>query len=405
MRAPEDSANHSTGRRSPSARSRAAMMRRHSGSARCPRPRVGSPSDRDPRHPLGTVSVWLRDHARRRGSRCSCRTAGRPAPAAPSSSRSYSTNSPGGKSARRCRRRREHRDDLVRVGRADAPGPQHPLLVLGQRPDRLGRRRPLAHGDARARRCPRRRRTASRSSPSAVRDAGPAARTFSRPTPAASGAQLAGELAPQLAAARPTAAARRARSGCLRALPLGQRRRARRASPASACRPIRSSSGYRRPVRSSSRTGVRSRTSAMREQPLVLRVARARPRGTGRRPPATAAARARSSPAATARAARRSSGAGCGKQVLGEAAVRAGRNVKCWVRRCSAGGRRRLVTVTSSCCSVAAEVAAAQQLDQPAGHLVGVLPRRPAARWPGRPRPSRPRGRRAGARRRRRRRR
>ena len=43
MRAPEDSANHSTGTSSSSARSSAAITRRHSASASEPRPLVGSP--------------------------------------------------------------------------------------------------------------------------------------------------------------------------------------------------------------------------------------------------------------------------------------------------------------------------------------------------------------------------
>ena len=44
MRAPEESANHSTGTSSSSARSSAAITRLHSGSASEPSPRVGSPS-------------------------------------------------------------------------------------------------------------------------------------------------------------------------------------------------------------------------------------------------------------------------------------------------------------------------------------------------------------------------
>ena len=44
IRAPADSANHSTGTPSSSARSSAAMIRRHSGSASEPRAFVGSPS-------------------------------------------------------------------------------------------------------------------------------------------------------------------------------------------------------------------------------------------------------------------------------------------------------------------------------------------------------------------------
>ena len=57
IRAPEDTANHSTGTRSFSARSSAAMMRRHSGSARLPRPRVGSLSSATRVIPSGTLAV------------------------------------------------------------------------------------------------------------------------------------------------------------------------------------------------------------------------------------------------------------------------------------------------------------------------------------------------------------
>ena len=51
--APAESANHSTGTRSSSARSRAAMMRRHSGSASDPSALVGSPSSTTRAMPSG----------------------------------------------------------------------------------------------------------------------------------------------------------------------------------------------------------------------------------------------------------------------------------------------------------------------------------------------------------------
>ena len=53
IRAPEDSANHSTGTRIRSARSSAAMIRRHSGSATAPSAFVGSPKQHDPGDALG----------------------------------------------------------------------------------------------------------------------------------------------------------------------------------------------------------------------------------------------------------------------------------------------------------------------------------------------------------------
>ena len=55
MRAPDDSANHSTGTCSRSARSSAAMIRRHSGSASAPSRRVGSPRIATLRHALGDL--------------------------------------------------------------------------------------------------------------------------------------------------------------------------------------------------------------------------------------------------------------------------------------------------------------------------------------------------------------
>ena len=57
IRAPEDSANHSTGTPSSSARSSAAMIRRHSGSATEPSAFVGSPSRTTRCMPSGWRSV------------------------------------------------------------------------------------------------------------------------------------------------------------------------------------------------------------------------------------------------------------------------------------------------------------------------------------------------------------
>ncbi len=51
IRAPEESANHSSGTPSSLARSRAATTRRHSGSATAPSERVGSPSSTTRRIP------------------------------------------------------------------------------------------------------------------------------------------------------------------------------------------------------------------------------------------------------------------------------------------------------------------------------------------------------------------
>ena len=60
IRAPADSANHSTGTRIRSARSRAAMIRAHSGSATAPSALVGSPQSTHAGHALGVqrASAW-----------------------------------------------------------------------------------------------------------------------------------------------------------------------------------------------------------------------------------------------------------------------------------------------------------------------------------------------------------
>ena len=104
MRAPEDTANHSTGTRSRSARSSAAMIRRHSGSARLPSPRVGSLSIATRVIPSGTFAVWLVSSPTTTlavllpGARSTGHQRRRRRP------RSCSTNVPGGKSAERARR-------------------------------------------------------------------------------------------------------------------------------------------------------------------------------------------------------------------------------------------------------------------------------------------------------------
>ena len=58
--APDDSVNHSTGTPIRSAKSSAAMIRLHSGSAKLPSPRVGSPNSATRVMPSGTCSVSLR---------------------------------------------------------------------------------------------------------------------------------------------------------------------------------------------------------------------------------------------------------------------------------------------------------------------------------------------------------
>ncbi len=96
--APDETANHSTGTRRRSARSSAARIRRHSGSARLPSPWVGSLSSATRVIPSGTAAVRLvisptttlavfSPGSRSTGTR------------SPSESRSYSVKLPGGNPA------------------------------------------------------------------------------------------------------------------------------------------------------------------------------------------------------------------------------------------------------------------------------------------------------------------
>ena len=93
--APEESANHSTGTPRPSARSSAAITRRHSGSASEPSARVGSPSRTTRSMPSGWRSVRLRTSPT---TMLAVLVAGgrSTGTSSPSSSRSCSTNSPAG---------------------------------------------------------------------------------------------------------------------------------------------------------------------------------------------------------------------------------------------------------------------------------------------------------------------
>ena len=103
--APDDTANHSTGTRSSSARSRAAMMRRHSGSARDPSDRPGSPSRTTRVMPSGCFAVRFVTRPTTRlaallpGSRSTGTNRCRVEESA-TGPRSYSVNSPTGKSER-----------------------------------------------------------------------------------------------------------------------------------------------------------------------------------------------------------------------------------------------------------------------------------------------------------------
>ncbi len=99
IRAPADSANHSTGTRSRSARSSAPITRAHSGSDSAPSAFVGSPSSTTRATPSGnravgvvttpvTMPAVLPPRGRSTGT------------SAPSSARSYSTNEPSSPASR-----------------------------------------------------------------------------------------------------------------------------------------------------------------------------------------------------------------------------------------------------------------------------------------------------------------
>ena len=137
---PADSANHSTGTPSSSARSSAAITRRHSGSASEPSERVGSPSMATRSMPSGWRSVRLRTSPTT--MLASFVAAGRSTGTSlPSSSRSCSTNSPGGIVGARLRALgREQLDDLRGVD-GPAPARRHdPRGALVEHAQRLGRR-------------------------------------------------------------------------------------------------------------------------------------------------------------------------------------------------------------------------------------------------------------------------
>ena len=139
--APAESANHSSGTPSSSARSSAAMIRRHSGSASAPSARVGSPSSVTRSMPSGWRSVKLR-------SRPTTIPAGLVA-----GGRSTGTSRPcvqvvlDERSGRLVRRRgrcgRRASSLMISAGCSSAPAPRcdHPLRPLVQRPQRLARRR------------------------------------------------------------------------------------------------------------------------------------------------------------------------------------------------------------------------------------------------------------------------
>ncbi len=94
IRAPADSAYHSSGTRIRSARSSAAITRRHSGSDSAPSDFVGSPSSTTRVTPSRVALGRRGDHARDDRRACCAPSAGRTGTSAWSSSRSCSTKSP-----------------------------------------------------------------------------------------------------------------------------------------------------------------------------------------------------------------------------------------------------------------------------------------------------------------------
>ena len=127
--APEEMANHSTGTPISSARSIAAMMRAHSGSATDPSERVGSPSSATRTMPSGCFSVGVRT-----------RPATIPADVPPGG-RSTGTSRPVLVEVvldEGALRSGEQPDELVRVDGAPPPGGQHALGVGVEGRERLG---------------------------------------------------------------------------------------------------------------------------------------------------------------------------------------------------------------------------------------------------------------------------
>ena len=96
--APDDSVNHSSGMPMRSAKSSPAMIRRHSGSARLPSPRVGSPNSATRVIPSGIFSVSLRSRPTTM-LEVFCPYGRWTGTSSPCSSRSCSTNCPGGNRA------------------------------------------------------------------------------------------------------------------------------------------------------------------------------------------------------------------------------------------------------------------------------------------------------------------
>ena len=148
--APEESANHSTGTPSSSARSSAAITRSHSGSASEPSERVGSPSSTTRRMPSGWRSVRLRTSPTTMLARLVA--GGRSTGTSwPSPSRSCSTNSPARDRRARLRALRgQHLDDLRGMQAAAAARGDDPLGALVERLQRLVRRVAELDGDAAA---------------------------------------------------------------------------------------------------------------------------------------------------------------------------------------------------------------------------------------------------------------
>ena len=131
IRAPADSAYHSSGTRIRSARSSAAITRRHSGSDSAPSDFVGSPSSTTLVTPCGCRRVGVVTTPATIAA-CSAPSAGPPAPAR-------------GRRRGRARRSPPSRPgQLVRVDRVAAARAQHLLPVVVERLDRLVRR--LADG-------------------------------------------------------------------------------------------------------------------------------------------------------------------------------------------------------------------------------------------------------------------
>ena len=211
------------------------MIRRHSGSARLPSPRIGSPNSATRVIPSGTFSVSLRSRPTTMlAVFCPYGRVDRDEFAV--LVEVVLDELPGWEPRDGLGRRGQHPHDLVRVRHAESVGAQQLLVVRRQRPDRLLARRAFAHRHAAAQTLQRRARGRGRRGIAPAAPLSPARRR--RPAAPASGPTRATRRA-----GHPTADGRTARSGWLPAAPSAPNLASASRIAASASSPISSSRG------------------------------------------------------------------------------------------------------------------------------------------------------------------